>query len=270
MSVQRPHDRSPSEAAGAPGMTSPNAAAANAHVRPFVHDAGHTRALHFSICAVQSRLDRRHPDRLDLEYTRLMMAFLLLQPQPAHIGMVGLGGGSLARFCRRHLPAAHIQVAENNPHVIALREQFLVPPDGPQFGVLQADGAAFVREAAGTLDVLLVDGFDADGLPRSLSSQRFFDDCAGALRPGGVLAMNIHTDAERQAKVLERLRRSFGGVALAVKDSDGTNHVVFACQGDGLSALRPGARPPKLDADAAGTLQGAFTRVLSSWKGEFS
>lgn len=247
-------------------------AAADEHVQPFVHEADGKRALHFSICEVQSRLDLRHPDRLDIEYTRLMMAFLLLQARPAHIAMIGLGGGSLARFCHRHLPGASISVAESNPHVIALRERFLVPPDSDRFKVLQTDGAGFVRIASSHVDVLLIDGYDAYGLPRSLSTQRFFDHCARALRPGGVLVMNLYTDAERRVKVLERIRRSFGGIVLPVDDSDGTNCVAFACHGPALSALHQGPmpRPRGLEAAAWASLQGAFARVLGAWKEEFS
>jgi spermidine synthase len=242
------------------------------HVRPYVHDIGHKRSLHFSISAIQSRIDLSCPDVLELGYTRLMMAFLLLQPDPRAIGMVGLGGGSLARFCHHHLPQAHVQVAEINPHVIALRDDFAVPPDGERFQVLQADGAAFVRQGARRFDVLLLDGYHADGLPRSLSTQRFFDHCAHSLLPGGVLVMNLCTDAKRQAQVLARIRRSFGGAALAVGDGGGSNTVVFACNGRGLGTLRPGPlrRPSGLGDAAWAPLQGAFARMLGAWKEEFA
>jgi len=242
------------------------------HVKPYVQEAGGKRALHFSINAVESRIDLRHPDRLDIEYTRLMMGFLLLQPEPARIAMIGLGGGSLARFCHRHLPGAHIDVAENNPHVIALREHFLVPADSERFAVIQTDGASFVRLPPRRYDVLLVDGYDADGLPRSLSTQRFFDHCAQALQPGGVLVMNVYTQPARQIQVLERIRRSFGGVALSVFDSERTNCVVFACHGPALGSLRPGPlrRPRVLDGAAWSPLQGAFARVLAAWNEAFA
>ena len=44
------------------------------------------------------------PDALVTAYTRKMMAFLLFNPAPKRIAMVGLGGGSLAKFCYRNLP----------------------------------------------------------------------------------------------------------------------------------------------------------------------
>ena len=95
--------------------------ASTAHVVPFVHDSGGDKGLYFSIREIQSRMQVDDPDALDLGYTRTMMGFLLFQPEPRQIAMVGLGGGSLAKFCHRYLPQAQIQVAEINPHVIALR-----------------------------------------------------------------------------------------------------------------------------------------------------
>ena len=68
------------------------------HVRPFVYEDRTTKALHFSISEIQSRMDVRDPYALDLEYTQTMMGFLLFHPQTRGIAMIGLGGGSLAKF----------------------------------------------------------------------------------------------------------------------------------------------------------------------------
>lgn len=55
------------------------------------------------------------PDALDVENTRAMMGFLLFNRMPDTLAMVGLGGGSLAKFCHRHLPCTRITVVEINP-----------------------------------------------------------------------------------------------------------------------------------------------------------
>ena len=41
------------------------------------------------------------PGKLEIRSAR-MMGFLLFHPVPLRIGMAGWGGGSLAKFCRRH------------------------------------------------------------------------------------------------------------------------------------------------------------------------
>src|SRR5438270_10265377 len=97
--------------------------------KPFIIDSGLQRRLQFDLYTVQSAMHRQHPDRLILAYTRKMMACLLFNRTPARILLLGLGGGSLAKFCYRHLPDSSITAVELNPDVIALREEFHIPPD---------------------------------------------------------------------------------------------------------------------------------------------
>jgi len=243
-------------------------------VQPYVVEEGNKRLMQFSILAIQSRMDLADPDALDIEYTRVMMGFLLFTPAPQHIAMVGLGGGSLAKFCHRHLPSAQMTVVEINPHVIALREAFHVPPDSNRFSVLLGDGAAFVREPPRLFDVLLIDGFDYDGHPPELSSQRFYDDCLNALAPGGVLVVNLHFGHPEFPQLVERMRRSAGGVALVVEDDEHSNSVVFAPKPkEGArrpSGLGPVRRPKALAEPAWAPLRASFQRIQRALRQEAS
>lgn len=209
----------------------PDTVNADDHVKPFVYETLTTKALHFSICEIQSRMRPLNPLALDLDYTRTMMGFLLFNDRPDTIGMIGLGGGSLAKFCRAYLPQARIDVVEINPHVIALREEFHVPPDDAQFVVRRGDGADFVRSPPHRLDLLMVDGYDADGIPPSLCSQAFYEDCRDALQPEGLLVANLHMGHRDYALHVERLRLAFDGQILVVGDENCSNSVVFACNG---------------------------------------
>jgi len=174
-------------------------------------------------------------------YTRTMMAALLWQPNPHRIGMIGLGGGSQAKFIHRCLPEARLEVVENNAAVIALRDTFRLPEDGPRLAVIHGDGAQFVRERAGCFDILLVDAYDVTGIPRSLSTQRYYDACRDALGEGGVMASNLFCPDDRQLAVhIGRIRRSFGAErVLAVQEEKMRNQVVFAWRGELPSGLWP-------------------------------
>ncbi len=235
-----------------------NAAPADEHLKPYVREELDALSMHFSVCEIQSRMQLR-PDALALEYTRTMMGFLLFQPAPQRVAMVGLGGGSLAKFCHRHLPKAALVVVEINRHVIALRSAFQVPPDDARFQVLLADGADFVARTEQRFDVLLVDAFDVQGMPPTLGTQRFYDDCFDVLRPGGVLVLNLHAGHPQCPLYLGRIGAAFGAHVLRVDDADGSNSVVFARRGQ---ALRLAA--PSLPAEAAVQLRGAFTRVTTA------
>lgn len=236
------------------------------HVRPFISETLDARTLYFSVSAIQSRMQIQHGDALDLEYTRLMMGFLLFHPAPAQIALIGLGGGSLVKFCHRHLKRSALTVAEINPHVVALRDAFQVPPDDARLRVITTDGAHLVRDARERFDVLLVDGFDTEGLPKALRSQRFYDNCADVLQPGGVLVVNLHNDRLHCDTWALRIRRSFAGSVLLVDDSDGSNRVVFARKGE-LAAPHTAAtiaRRAGMSAASCEPLLPAFARIQSA------
>lgn len=236
------------------------------HVRPFVYDDAHTKALHFSIGELQSRMRLEKPDSLDVEYTRAMMGFLLFNGQPESIAMIGLGGGSLAKFCHRHLPASRVTVAEINPHVIALRDEFCVPRDSERFRVLQTDGATFVRDTPQRHDVLLVDGYDYDGMPESLASQTFYNDCHQALLPEGLLVVNLHIEHPEYALLVGRIERSFAANVLRVHVKREGNVIVFASKTPFFERQRRGvlSQPQTLGKQAWSELRPTFAQIIAT------
>jgi spermidine synthase len=236
------------------------------HARPFVLAGQKTRALHFTTGETQSRMNLRQPDALMLAYTRTMMGFLLLKPAPDSLAMIGLGGGSLAKFCHRHLPRTVIRVLEINPHVIALREDFHIPADDSRFSVIEGDGAEFVRHPPQAFDVLMVDGYDKRGLPAPLCSQDFYDDCRGTLAAGGVLVVNLHMEHPDHAAHLARIHHSFDGAVLVVDDDKEGNAVVFAEKGGLPARVQAGLprRPAGMGEDAWHSLQESFALMLAA------
>ena len=132
---------------------------------PLVFELGNIRSLLANWAFVQSVMDIDDPDRLMLDYTRQMMGFLLFDAAPGAIEIIGLGGGSLAKYCYKYLPDTLITAVEIDPEIIAVGEQFFMPPEGDRFEIVCDDGAEFVRRDPRNCDVLLVDGFDKDGQP---------------------------------------------------------------------------------------------------------
>ncbi len=196
--------------------------------RPFIIDYGRTRNLFFTISAVQSSMRLDDPDALVAAYTRKMMAFLLFLPAPRHVLMIGLGGGSMAKFCYRHLPRTRITVVEISAEIIALRDEFSIPRDDERFEIIHDDGAAYLTKARVTPDIVLIDAFDDVGVSPSLASSDFYERASRCMTPDGVLVMNLSGLKSRYAAHVERLRAAFSGPIRLVPVNGDDNVLLFA------------------------------------------
>jgi spermidine synthase len=211
---------------------------ANAGV-PVIVDTESERQLQFSADALQSRMRLDDPYALIAAYTRQMMSFLLFDPDPEHVLLIGLGGGSLAKFCYRHLPHTRITVVEIDARVIALREAFSIPPDDHRFRIVHDDGAGYISRHEPPVNAILVDAFDQAGVSPSLATSEFFYHVSRLLVPTGVLIMNLHGDQERFAEHLQQVRTVFGGRTLLAQVTANDNVLLYAFSEGGAS---PAAR----------------------------
>ncbi len=194
-----------------------------------ISERNDTRFLHLGGPAVQSAMRLKDPYALELEYTRAMMAFLLFVPDPSDIALIGLGGGSIAKYIHRHLPQSHLTALEINPEVIAAAHAyFMLPPNDARLTVIAGDGAAFVHENPDSQDVLLVDGFDAKRIVDALASAEFYRACKAMLQPGGVAVFNLWGSDEYYPRYFDRLARAFGEHVVQLPAEKKGNIIVFA------------------------------------------
>lgn len=205
--------------------------------KPFIVDSGLRRFLHFDLDVVQSAMDLTDPDRLSLAYTRTMMAFLLFNRAPSRILLLGLGGGSLAKFCYRRLPDAAVTAVEINEDVIALREEFRIPADNERFRVVLGDGAAYVAQISSCKDVILVDACARNGLAPELDAIEFYQNARRCLTPRGMFVLNICGDPHGQAAHMLRVRQVFGDAVLTLPVRADGNVIVL-----GFKECRPEIR----------------------------
>ncbi len=201
-----------------------------AYDKPFVIDDGTTRTLHFSLSLIQSTMSLKDPFALELDYTQAMMSFQLFLQRPQHILMLGLGGGSLAKFCYRHVGSARITVVEIDPRVIAFRNEFQVPPDDARLTVIEGDGADWVvksREWEERPDVIMMDAFDRHGLSGSVNSTDFYRNVHDALAGRGVMVANLAGEKMDRTGHMAMIAEVFDDRVLTISLVDG-NDIVFA------------------------------------------
>jgi spermidine synthase len=206
------------------------------------------RVLHLGSRAIQSAMRVSRPWDLELAYTRAMMGFLMFNPMPQDVLMIGLGGGSLAKFIRKQRPQTHITAVEIDPRVIAAaRTHFELPPDDDTLSVIEADGALYVRQHPGSADVILLDGFDAGNQVEALATQTFYAACRRVLKPGGMLVVNLWGRDSEFAEYFARLTRAFDGEVGWLSVQNKTNVIVFAFAEPGAAARLLDVQPRLAD-----------------------
>jgi spermidine synthase len=199
-----------------------------------VSEEGGFRSLHLGGDAVQSAMKLSDPSALALDYTRAMMGGLLFVPAPRDILMIGLGGGSIARFVHERLPDTRMTAVELNAQVVAAaRGMFGLPADDERLAVVVADGVDHVPAHPRCCDLLLLDAFEDGVSVAALATADFYAACRAALRPGGVFVVNFIAEERHFAKYLARIAAAFDGKVLCLPAENRVNVIVM-----GLTAPR--------------------------------
>lgn len=196
--------------------------------KPYVIEEGDSRSLYFTRSLTQSGMRLSDPAALEFAYTQKMMSFLLFVHQPKHILMLGLGGGSLVKYCHRHLPASRITAIEIDPHILGFRDQFMLPSDDARVQVLLGDGADYLRRNNPDADVILIDAFDRDGFSSSVCTREFYLDVRDALTPHGAMIANMVGPKQERVAHLDLVAEVFGGNIIMLPVADDGNYLVFA------------------------------------------
>lgn len=198
------------------------------YAKPFVVDDGKSRFLYFNVRLMQSEMSLKAPNDLSLRYTQKMMGFLLFHPRPKRIALIGLGGGSLIKFCYHRMPGTQLTAIELDADVIALREIFLLPEDGPRLQVLNADGAEYLEQTEKGIDVLLVDAFDKTGFAPSLANREFFENAFTKLGGNGVMVINLAGEKDTYAGLIGEAMHVFDDQVIVISVPEDGNHILYA------------------------------------------
>lgn len=194
--------------------------------KPVLIEDEYTVTLKFSPYCIQSRMVKGVPTVLALGYTQVMMAFLLIEPAPRDILIVGLGGGSLSKYCHEHLPASNITTLEISEEVIAMRDAFCIPADDERFKVIHCDAAEYLKAATAIADVILVDGYNESGIPTELGTESFYRDCYRALKRDGLVLSNLAGETAVIRRITGKINKVFSRRTFRMESSSGSNEIV--------------------------------------------
>ncbi|HCI14469.1 MAG: spermidine synthase [Gallionellales bacterium GWA2_60_142] len=205
-------------------------------------DAG-VRTLHFGSDWVQGAMRIARPWNLELEYTREMMASLLLRDTPRKVLLIGLGAASLTKFLYRNYPQAHLTVVEIEPSVVAAARQFFKLPEDPKrLHLVIGDGAEFVLNSNKKFDLILVDGFDEKARTGALETLPFYQACRTRMSDDGMMAVNMLTRSRGFKATAARIAEAFDDRALVFPSCESGNAVALAAGGTPLEVSFEGLK----------------------------
>jgi spermidine synthase len=198
-------------------------------------EEGPLRHMHLGSVWIQGSMLMAAPTVLVHEYIQRMMAWLLfVDPQGVAercAVQLGLGAGSLTKFCHKELNMRTTAI-EINPQVLtACRGWFRLPQDNPRMRVVLADAALEIRHSRwlAAVDALQVDLYDEEAAAPVLDTADFYRDCRNALTSDGCMTVNLFGRRSSYAKSLEKMAQAFGSEALwAFKATREGNTVVLA------------------------------------------
>jgi spermidine synthase len=204
-----------------------------------IREESGVRTLHFGSEWIQGAMRIARPWHLELDYTREMMASLLLR-DPAHfprkVLLIGLGAASLTKFLYRNRLLAKLTVVEIEEDVVAAAYHFFKLPHDPlRIQIVVADGVDYLINSDKSWDLILVDGFDADARAGGLDTLPFYQAVRAHLSDNGIMAVNLLGRSRGFKDSVERIKTAFEGRALAFPSCDSGNTIAFAATGEPIS-----------------------------------
>ncbi len=197
------------------------------------------RYLHFGSTWVQGAMRIARPWNLELEYTREMMASLLLRDEnrwPRKVLLIGLGAASLTKFLYKFRPLAHLTIVEIEPSVVhAARQFFKLPEDDKRINMVIADGVDYVFQTDKKFDLILVDGFNEHAHPGGLNTLPFYQACRTRLSEQGIMAVNLIGLSRGVMGGFAYINQAFEDRALMFPSCESGNTIAFAAEGDPIS-----------------------------------
>jgi spermidine synthase len=196
------------------------------------------RSLHLGSIWIQGSMRIDKPNHVELDYVQRMLAALLWLPTEelgkGHAVQLGLGAGTLTRFCLKVL-RMRCTAVELNPAVIQLcRRSFHLPDNGPSLQVLNMDAAAWVNDPGHrhSAQLLQVDLYDEEAAAPVLDDVAFYTACREVLADGGVMSVNLFGRDSSFERSLGRIVEVFGSAHVcSLRPTREGNTVVLAWRG---------------------------------------
>ena len=176
----------------------------------------------------QTAIDVKNPTLPHLEYARNILPGLVLAEGPESILMLGLGGGAIPRMLANINSQFFIDIVEIDPEMAAVAEKYFHFKTTDRIRLFINDAFQFLKKSKKTYDIIIMDAYIGNNLPKSLSSLDFFKEADKHLSNKGVLIANLMTtDRPYYKKMLKKINSAFSEIWLLHAETS-SNAIAFA------------------------------------------
>ena len=172
------------------------------YTRIIVEDSNRLRCLKFTLKredSTQTCINLNYPKRMVFSYTQMSMASLLLNPNPASVLIVGLGGGTLPMALRDLLPNARIDTVEIDEAVVRVAKEYFGYREDEYNRAIIQDARVYGKRSALrglTYDLIILDAFNGEYIPEHLMTVEFLEEMRALLSDDGVLVANTFASSQ--------------------------------------------------------------------------
>jgi hypothetical protein len=165
---------------------------------------------------IESRIDFRRKDLLQVFYTRDMLVNYLFNPRPQTALLIGLGGGSMVYTIKTYDPDLALDAVEIDPVVVkSALVDFGLNQALPGVQIFNLDGFDYFKQNQKLYDVIYLDAFlqpteetDSTGNPLKLKTLAFLKDIQKHLTQTGLFVINLN-DHEGLQQDIATIRAAF-------------------------------------------------------------
>lgn len=148
-----------------------------------------------------------------LEYHKMILGALLLNPSPKKILMLGLGGGAIVRYIQSVLSSYEsFDVVEISPDIKKISEDLFFLKGNTKVNIIVQDATQYIAAAIlnkNLYDLVIVDVFDRDSSSSELLSQRFLKSIQDIMTKNGVVVFHCTDQRNLNASVMHNITSVF-------------------------------------------------------------
>lgn len=169
------------------------------------------------------------PDEIISNYCKYMTIFLnIIEHPPQRVLFIGLGVGILPRFVGKYFPETIIDVVEIDPDIPDIAHKYFGYIKTAKTNIIIKDGRDFINRNKHKYDLIFIDAYNSHCIPFQLTTQEFYSKVRDALKPHGVVSVNIANLGKPQfiANEIKTIKSVFPNLAVYVCPNQ-SNYIPF-------------------------------------------